>query len=69
MFFRTLIFLLAAILVAGQSTDAVCMPGWRWVRYRDSSLVQLLNKLFTPKDEQLTRPKPMPRLYVYRRSL
>lgn len=69
MFFRTLVFLLAATLVAGQTTDAVCMPGWSWVRYRDSSFVHSLNKLSTHKGEQLTRPKPMPHLYVYRRSL
>jgi len=30
MVFRTLVFLLAATLVAGQSTDAVCMPRWTW---------------------------------------
>lgn len=40
MFFQTLAVLLAATLVAGQSTDVVCMSEWSWVRYSDPGLLQ-----------------------------
>lgn len=77
-FLRTIIFLqvLAGILVASQSTDVVCMPGWSWVRYWDSSLLQVCTShsieyvyLHMHTGEQLTRPKPLPCRCVYPRSL